>query len=127
MNLEIEANSSRGVEEMKQEINYTQLTDENFRKEVLDYSGLVLVKFTKESYGGLHIIAPMMKEVLYDYKEKIKVGKLDVEISNRIANQYRIREIPTVLFFRNGLVVDYLIGTFRKKELRAVLQTLLDA
>jgi len=112
---------------MKQEINYTQLTDENFRKEVLDYSGPVLVKFTKKSYGGLHIIAPVMTEVLHEYKEKIKLGNLDVEISNQTARQYRIREIPTVLFFRNGLVVDYLIGTFRKKELKSILQNLLDA
>jgi thioredoxin 1 len=100
---------------MTDELECIQLTDENFANEVLDYSGPVLVEFTKESHAGHHIIAPMMQEVIRDYRGRLKVSKLDVNQAKETAQHYRIREIPTVLFFRKGVVVAYLIGTFRKK------------
>lgn len=111
---------------MTDELEFILLTDENFATEVLDYSGPGLVVFTKESYAGHHIIAPMMQEVIHNYRGRIKVSKLDVDLAKETAQHYRIREIPTVLFFQKGVVVAYLIGTFRKKELKVRLQMLLE-
>jgi len=111
---------------MTNELEFVPLTDDNFKKEVLEHSGPVLVVFTKESYAGHHIIAPMMQEVIRDYRGRLKVLMLDVDQAKETAQHYRIREIPTVLFFRKGVVVAYLIGTFRKKELKVRLQVLLE-
>jgi len=111
---------------MTDELGFIQLTDENFAEEVLNHDGPVLVKFTRESYAGHHIIAPMIQEVLREYHGKVKAGTLDVAQSKETARHYRIREIPTVLFFRRGVVVAYLIGTFRKKDLKVRMQVLFD-
>lgn len=111
---------------MTNELECIQLTDDNFSKEVLEHSGPVLVEFTRDSHAGHHIIAPMMQEVIRDYRGRIKVTILDADQARETAQHYRIREFPTVLFFRKGVVVAYLIGTFRKKELKVRLQLLLE-
>jgi thioredoxin 1 len=109
---------------MNQEVDFTPLTEKNFQKEVLDHPGSVLVLFTKDSYGGHHIIAKVMKEVLPEFRSRVKFAKFEVDQSGLPVEEYRIREIPTVLLFRNGVVVDYLSGTFRKKRLRNALEAL---
>jgi thioredoxin 1 len=116
----------KGARDMSNELECVQLTDDNFKMEVLESSEPVLVEFTKESYAGHHIIAPMMQEVIRDYRDRVKVSTLDVDQAKETARHYRIREIPTVLFFRKGVVVAYLIGIFRKKELTVRLQLLLE-
>ena len=71
------------------------------------------------------VIAPILDEVMGEFKEKVKLGKINVEENIKTASLFRIREVPTLLFFRNGVVVDYLTGIFRKKELKTHLYTLL--
>jgi thioredoxin 1 len=122
---EASVNLSTKGRQMNQDIRYTMLTDENFEREVLKHPDLVLVEFTKESYGSVHIIAPIVAKVLSDYSGKLKVGRLDIDAACATAAHYRIHEIPTLLFFRNGVVVEDLVGTFRRKELSVKLQALL--
>ena len=110
---------------MSNDLSYITLTDENFRDEVLERLGLMIVQFFAASHGSRHIVAPILDEVMAEYNGRVPLGKIDVDENSEMANLYRIREFPTLLFFRNGVVVDFLIGIFRKKELRANLKTLL--
>lgn len=104
---------------------YTSLTDGNFSKEVIECPEPVLVVFTHESSGNLQIVFPVLDQVLPKYAEKIKIGYIDTGHAEETASQYRIREIPTLLFFKGGIVVDFLIGLFRKKDLASRLQNFL--
>ena len=118
--------AAEGAEEMSGEVEFIRLTDENFKTEVLEHSGPVLVEFTKKAYGGHFIVATTMYEILRDYHDKIKITRLDVDQAVETAGRYRIHEIPTVLFFRAGVVVAYLIGIFRKRDILAKLQAVLE-
>ena len=104
---------------------YITLTDANFQKEVFENSQPVLVDFWADWCGPCHMIAPTIEELAADFKGRAKVGKLDVDNNYGVAAQYGIRSIPTLLFFKDGEVVDQVIGVRAKKELADKLNNLL--
>ena len=86
------------------------LTDKNFDREVRASSGSVLVAFTTGWSGTCHILAPMLKSIAAEFSGEVKVGKLDVEAYQEIAAIYNVHDIPSLLFFRGGGVVDHIAG-----------------
>lgn len=90
------------------------LTDENFENEVLKSDKLVLIDFWATWCGPCKMIAPTIEELANEYEGKAKICKLDVDNNQRIAMQYGIRSIPTLLFFKNGQLVDQLVGAVPK-------------
>ncbi len=110
---------------MNEKTNLPVLTDNNFRKEVLEYSGFVLVEFVAEWCGYCRIIASTMEQLSVDYQGKIKLGKLDIDQNKRTAKEYGIRDLPTLIFFKNGQVVDHITGVFPKKAIVTKLNILL--
>ena len=86
------------------------VTDASFQSEVLDSETPVIVDFWAEWCGPCRHIAPIIKQLAADYDGKVKVVKLNVDESPQSAGAYGIRSIPTVLAFRDGQVVEQMMG-----------------
>jgi len=87
-----------------------ELTDQNFQKEVLESDVPVLVDFWATWCGPCRAIAPIIDELATEYAGKLKVGKVDTDRQQRYAVQLGVSSIPAVFVFKNGQVVDRIIG-----------------
>ncbi len=94
-----------------------ELTKDNFEKEVLKSDVPVLIDFWAVWCGPCKMIAPIVEELAQEYSGKLKVCKLDVDHNREIAGNYGIRSIPTLLIFKNGEVVEQIIGAVSKSHL----------
>jgi len=94
------------------------LTDTNFKQEVLDSSLPVLVDFWATWCGPCKMIAPIIEEVAKEYAGKIKVGKLKVDDNPATATRYGIMSIPTLIFFKNGRVMEQVVGALNRIDLK---------
>jgi thioredoxin 1 len=97
--------------------NVIHLTDATFEQEVLKSDIPVLIDFWAAWCGPCRLIAPYIDEVSQEYQGKIKVCKLDVDNNQMTAMRYGIRSIPMLLFFKNGEVVDSILGAVPKKNI----------
>ena len=88
----------------------TILTDTNFKTEVLENPQPVLVELGTDWSGACQILAPVLEQIHDDFNGRIKIGWLNTEAHIETAAEYGIKEIPTLLFFKNGQVVDQIIG-----------------
>jgi thioredoxin 1 len=89
-------------------------TDANFDLEALKSELPVVVDFWAEWCGPCRMIGPIMEELAESFDGKAKIGKLNVDENPQIAMKYGVRSIPTVLFIKNGEVVDKVIGAVQK-------------
>ena len=86
-----------------------QITDATV-SDVLQTDKLVLIDFWAEWCGPCKMVGPIIDEIGEEYKDKVVVGKLDVDNNDETTAKYGIRNIPTVLFLKNGEVVDKVVG-----------------
>jgi thioredoxin 1 len=94
-----------------------EVTDANFKSEVLESKTPVLVDFWAEWCGPCKMIAPVVEELAKEYDGKLRVGKVDVDSNQQTAMQFGVRSIPTLLIFKNGKVVDQIVGAVPKRML----------
>jgi thioredoxin 1 len=99
--------------------------DDNFAAEVLRSERPVLVDFWAEWCGPCKAIVPALEELARGYEGRVDIGKLDTEGSQRIAQEYGIRSIPTLLLFKGGRVVSQIIGAVSKARIESALQSAL--
>lgn len=99
--------------------------DANFETEVLKADRPVMVDFWATWCGPCRKIAPLVEELAAEYDGRVYVGKFDVDQSTEVVTEYRVQSIPTLLFFKNGQVVERVVGLVAKSKLTAVLDTLL--
>ena len=102
------------------------LTEENFQSQVLESTKPVLVDFWAEWCGPCHAMAPIIEELAVDFEGRAKVAKLDVEENENIATQYGILGIPALLFFKDGQVMDEIIGIASKQAITETLRVLVE-
>jgi thioredoxin 1 len=109
---------------MAADAKYVTLTDDNFIQEVLESDQPVLVDFWAAWCGPCRIIAPLIEELSVEFEGRAKIAKLDVDHNPQAAMQFGVRSIPTLLFFKDGRVVDQLVGTAPKRVLADKLEAL---
>jgi len=110
----------QGVFEMS---NAIHVTDADFDSVVLKSDIPVLIDFWAAWCGPCKLIAPIVEELAGEYAGKFKICKLDVDNNQKTAFQYGIRSIPTVLIFKNGEVVDSILGAVPKQKIVDRIQT----
>ena len=99
------------------------ITDANFHPEVLASDVPVLVDFWAAWCAPCRMLAPTVEAIAQEYAGKVKVAKLDVDDNQNTAAQYNIRNIPTLLLFQKGRVVETLVGIKSKEEISRLLNT----
>ena len=93
------------------------VNDENFKEEVINSPSPVLVDFWAEWCGPCRMISPLVEEISKDYEGRLKVCKLNVEEGRRISSEYGVMNIPTLIIFKDGKVVDKVVGVAPKGDL----------
>ena len=105
---------------------FTIINDENFDTEVLKSPIPVVVEFGARWCGTCHIIAPIIHKLALRFKEQIKVCKLDIDSNEKVSNNYAIHQLPTLLFFKYGQVVDCILQAVPEKVIAEKFEVLLE-
>lgn len=92
------------------------LTKDNFEQEVVNSDKPVIIDFWAEWCGPCRAVAPIMDELANEYEGKIKIGKVNVDNEGELAMKYRIMSIPTVMVYKDGQMVEKIIGARPKEE-----------
>ncbi len=99
-----------------------EITDGNFESLVKNSDKLVLVDFWAEWCGPCRMVGPLVEELAKEYEGKAVIGKINVDNNPNVSMEFGVRNIPTILFFKNGKVVDKQVGAVPKAQLAAKLQ-----
>jgi thioredoxin 1 len=99
-----------------------EITNDNF-KEVLETEKIVVLDFWAEWCGPCRMVGPIIDELAADYEEKVVVSKINVDDNPEISANYGIRNIPTILFLKNGEVYDKQLGAVAKATLAAKIDS----
>jgi len=97
--------------------NAVAVADATFEQEVVQNKGLTVVDFWATWCGPCRMIAPILDQLAGEYAGKAKVTKLDVDANQQTASRFNVRSIPTILFFKDGKLVDQVVGAVPKQVL----------
>ena len=101
-----------------------QVTDANF-EELVNSGKPMVLDFWAEWCGPCRMVAPIIDELATEYEGRVTIGKMDVDENNDVVAQFGVRNIPTVLFFKDGQVVDKQVGAAPKATFVAQIDALL--
>ena len=99
--------------------NAVAVTDADFEQQVEQNDKLTVVDFWATWCGPCRMIAPILDQLAADYKDQVKVTKLDVDANIKTSSRFNVRSIPTLLFFKDGRVVDQTVGALPKELIKS--------
>ena len=102
---------------------YIELNKNNIKENIEE--GVALVDFWAPWCGPCRMIAPAIDQLAEEFENKAKICKVNTEEEPDLTNEYQVRSIPTILFFKNGEIVDQMIGATTKAKLEEKLNSLL--
>ena len=102
----------------------TEVNDGNFKEEVLDYDGVVIIDLYADWCGPCKMMSPIMEELAAETQDQVKVAKMDVDNSAATAARFNVLSIPTILIFKKGELVDQQVGVTPKQILQEKLASL---
>ncbi|MCI0506383.1 MAG: thioredoxin TrxA [Gammaproteobacteria bacterium] len=103
--------------------NIVHLSDDTFEDEVINTDGPVLVDYWADWCGPCKMIAPILDEIANEYKDKIKIAKLNIDENPATPPKYGIRGIPTLMLFKGGNVEATKVGAVSKSQLTAFIDS----
>ena len=101
-----------------------KITDENF-DEMLNSGKPMVVDLWAEWCGPCRMVAPIIDELATEYDGKVLIGKVDIDNNSDIPSQFGVRNIPTILFFKDGKMVDKIVGAVAKSVFEEKIKTIL--
>ena len=100
-----------------------EITDSNFKQEVLDNEGVAVLDFWAEWCGPCRMIGPIIEKLSTEYDGKALIGKVNVDENAEISVEFGVRSIPTILIFKGGKLVDRLVGLTTQAVLAQKIET----
>jgi thioredoxin 1 len=97
-------------------------TDSNFADSIENSKGLAIVDFWAAWCGPCRMVGPIVEELAGEYAGRVRVAKLDVDANQQTATRFNIRSIPSILFFKDGKLVDTVVGAVPKGQLDRKIQ-----
>ena len=107
--------------------NIVTLNQANFKEQVLSSATPVLVDFWAEWCGPCKMIAPLLDELAGEYDGRLRIGKVNIDEDQNLATEYGVRAIPTLLVFKDGQVVEQIVGMRSKRDLKSSLDKVITA
>lgn len=98
-----------------------KLNNENFNKEVKESSKLVLIDFYADWCGPCKMMSPIIDEIANEVDDRVKICKLNVDESQNIAIKYNVMSIPTLIIFKNGVMINNIVGLRQKQEILNII------
>jgi len=105
--------------------NILEVTDANFDTEIVNAETPSMVDFWAEWCGPCKKVGPVVEELAAEYKGKIKIVKMDVDSNRQTPAKYGIRNIPTLIFFKDGKILDQVVGAVPKAQLKSKIDSLI--
>ena len=102
-----------------------ELTDQSFDEEIINSDMPSMVDFWAEWCGPCKMVTPVVEELAQEYKDKIKIGSMDVDKNSQTPSRFGIRNIPTLILFKGGEVVQTIVGAQPKSHIDGELKKLL--
>jgi thioredoxin 1 len=101
---------------------FEKFTDSNFEEKVLKSTVLAIVDLSAEWCGPCRMVSPIIHELAAEYEGRIVAGELNVDENPDVTARFKVRNIPTVLFFKGGEVVDKQVGAVPKASYKAIIE-----
>jgi thioredoxin 1 len=95
-------------------------------QEIINSGEMVVIDFWAPWCGPCKMVGPIVEKLAENYSDTVKIGKLNIDDNNDLATAYGVRNIPTILFFKNGQVVDKQVGATQEAKLDEKIQNLIN-
>jgi len=99
-----------------------EVTDDSFKQEIVEHQGVALVDLWAVWCGPCQLIAPIVEQLAEEYQGRLKVAKMDVDTNQQTAMQFGVQSIPTLLLFKDGEVIEKIVGAQSKQNVVAKIE-----